>query len=46
MASVNFQSFLEQEFQVSVPQDFLGEATKIREVAGYIENPDSASVAI
>jgi acyl carrier protein len=46
MASVNFQSFLEQEFQVSVPQDFLGEATQIRDVVGYIENPDSASVAI
>jgi acyl carrier protein len=46
MAAVNFQSFLEQEFQVSVPQDFLGEETKIQEVIGYIENPDSVSVAI
>ena len=46
MAAVNFQSFLEQEFQVAIPQDFLGEGTKIREVVGYIENPDSASVAI
>jgi acyl carrier protein len=46
MAAVNFQSFLEQEFQMSVPQDLLGEETTIREVIGYINNPDSASVTV
>lgn len=46
MAAVNFQSFLDQTFQVSVPEDFLGEETTIRDVIGYIENPDSASMAV
>lgn len=46
MAAVNFQSFLDQAFHVSVPEDFLGEETTIRDVIGYIENPDSASMAV
>lgn len=40
MASVNFQSFIEQNFQVTVPQDLLGEEITIGEVISFIENPE------
>jgi acyl carrier protein len=46
MGAVNFQLFLEQEFHLAIPQDFLGEETTIRDVMTFIENPDSISMAV
>ncbi len=40
MASVNLQGFLEQTFQVTVPQDFLNEETKINEVVAFVEEKE------
>lgn len=45
MASVNLQSFLEQEFKITVPQDLLGEETTIAEVISYIEHPEKMQTA-
>jgi acyl carrier protein len=39
MAAVNLQSFLEQQFQVRVPQDLLSEETTLAEIAGFVLNP-------
>ena len=40
MSSVNFQSFIEQNFKVMIPQDLLTEETKISEVISFIEDPE------
>ncbi len=40
MSAVNFQSFIELNFQVSVPQDVLNEETAIAEVIGFIQSPE------
>lgn len=45
MAAVNFQTFLEGAFGVSVPQDLLGEEATIGDVMAVIENPAEAGVA-
>ncbi len=42
MSSVNFQSFLQQTFEIEVPQDLLAEETTIGEVMAYLDNPESA----
>ncbi len=40
MSAVNLQSFLEQEFRVSVPQDLLSEETTVGEVISFVEEPE------
>lgn len=40
MASVNLQSFIEQNFQVTIPQDMLSEETNIGEIIEYIREPE------
>lgn len=40
MSAVNLQSFLEQEFSVSVPQDLLNEETTVGEVISFVEEPE------
>ncbi len=45
MSSVNFQSFLEQNFNVSIPQDLLNEETKVAEVITFIKEPDKIAAA-
>ncbi len=37
MSAVNLQSFLEQAFSVTVPQDFLDEEKTVGEVAAFIK---------
>lgn len=37
MSSVNLQSYLEQAFSISVPQDFLDEEKTIGELAAFIK---------
>ena len=40
MSAVNLQSFLEQEFKVTVPQDLLNEETTVKEVISFVEEPE------
>ncbi len=46
MSAVNLQSFIEQQFQVSVPQDLLNEETKVGEVITFIEEPEKMEMAV
>lgn len=46
MSSVNFQIFIEQNFQVQIPQDLLVEETTIAEVISYIEDPSKMETAV
>jgi acyl carrier protein len=39
MAAVNLQSFVDQQFQVSIPDDLLGEETTVGELIAFIQNP-------
>ena len=43
MSAVNFQSFVEQNFQVSIPLDILSEENTVGEVISFIEEPDKIS---
>ncbi len=40
MSSVNFQVFIEQHFEVEIPQELLTEETTIDEVILYIKEPE------
>ncbi len=40
MSSVNFQTFIEEEFSVTIPQDRLNENVTVNEVIEMIENPE------
>ena len=44
MSAVNLQSFLEQEFKVTIPQDLLNEETTVKEVISFVEEPEMATV--
>lgn len=45
MSAVNVQTFLDQQFQVSVPEDLLGDETKISDLISYIQNPELMSAS-
>jgi len=43
MSAVNFQSFVEQNFQLSIPLDILSEGNTVGEVISFVEEPDKIS---
>ena len=43
MSAVNFQSLVEQNFQISIPLDILNEENTIGDVISVIEEPDKIS---
>ncbi len=45
MSSVNLQSFLEQTFDVSIPQEVLADDLSMGELVEIIENPEKISEA-
>jgi len=45
MSSVNFHMFLEQQFKVTIPQDFLAERTTIQEVIDIIQGLNNEKVS-
>jgi acyl carrier protein len=45
MAAVNLQSFIEENFKVTMPLDLLGEDTTLKDIADFIENPVTQKAA-
>lgn len=45
MSAVNVQTLLDQQFQISVPEDLLGDETKISDLISYIQNPELMSAS-
>jgi acyl carrier protein len=41
MAAVNFQTYLQQQFDLEVPIELLAESTSLQEVMEFIANPVS-----
>lgn len=45
MEAVNLQTFIEENFKVAIPLEFLGEDTIIKDIVDFIENPGKLAVA-
>lgn len=39
MAAVNFQTYLQQQFDIEVPIELLADSTRLQEVMEFIANP-------
>jgi acyl carrier protein len=46
MAAVNLQSFIDENFKVSIPLDLLGEDTTLNDIVDLIENPARLAAAL
>jgi acyl carrier protein len=46
MAAVNLQSYIDENFKVSIPLDLLGEDTTLKDIVDLIENPARLAAAL
>lgn len=46
MSSVNFQMFIQNHFELEIPQELLTEETTIQEVIGYINAPEKIATTV
>ena len=46
MSAVNLQGYIEQTFQVIIPQDLLVDETTIQEVISYVKDPEKIKEAM
>jgi len=45
MAAVNLQTYLQQQFQIEVPLEFLVDETRISEISAFVENAVGIQIA-
>jgi acyl carrier protein len=45
MAAVNLQTYFQQQFEIEIPLELLGDQTNLQEIMAFLETPVSSEIA-